>query len=97
MSRPLGVAVGAVLAALMITACGGKVIDDGKAEGFIEDGLQKQAGLKVSSVDCPSDVDVEKGKTLDCTAETDRGRYAVTLRMTDDEGTVVPARVQREK
>jgi NAD(P)H-hydrate repair Nnr-like enzyme with NAD(P)H-hydrate epimerase domain len=97
MSRPLGVAVAAALAALAIGACGGKVIDDGKAEGFIEDGLQKQAGVKVSSVDCPSGVDVEKGGTIDCTAQTDRGAYRVTLRMTDDEGTVVPADVERVK
>jgi hypothetical protein len=97
MSRPLGVAVGTALAALAITACGGKVIDDGKAEGFIEDGLEKQAGVKVSSVDCPSGVDVEKGKSFNCTAQTDRGEYTVTLRMTDDEGTVVPTRAQRVK
>jgi NAD(P)H-hydrate repair Nnr-like enzyme with NAD(P)H-hydrate epimerase domain len=97
MSGPVGVAVGAVLAALAITACGGKVIDDGKAEGFIEDGLEKQAGIKVSSVDCPSGVDIEKGKAFDCTAQTERGEYRVTLRMTDDEGTVVPAHVQRVK
>jgi Domain of unknown function (DUF4333) len=82
-------------AALALAACGGKVIDDEKAEGFVQDGLETQGGIKVDSVDCPSDVDVEKGETFDCTAVTDQGRFSVTIRMTDDEGTVVPVRAKR--
>jgi hypothetical protein len=80
---------------LAVAGCGEEVIDDGKAEGFIRDGLEDQGGLTVASVDCPSDVDVEKGKTFDCTAETDRGRFEVTIRMTDDEGTIVPVDAKR--
>jgi hypothetical protein len=89
------VAVATAVAALALAACGGKVIDDEKAEGFVQDGLETQGGIKVDSVDCPSDVDVEKGETFDCTAVTDQGRFSVTIRMTDDEGTVVPVRAKR--
>jgi Domain of unknown function (DUF4333) len=87
--------VGAAVVALAIAGCGGKVIDDEKAEGFVEDGLERQGGIEVDAVDCPADVDVEKGKTFDCTAVTDQGRLSVTIRMTDDEGTVVPVRAKR--
>src|SRR5919106_423105 len=72
MSRPVGVVVGISALALAIAGCGGEVIDDGKAEDFIRDGLEERVGVQVSSVDCPSDVDVEKGKTFDCAANTDR-------------------------
>jgi hypothetical protein len=97
MSRPLGVAGLAAIAALVIAGCGDEVIDDGKAEVFVQDGLESQGGVKVDSVDCPSDVEVEKGKTFDCTAVTDEGKFTVTIRMTDDEGTVVPVSAKRAR
>jgi Domain of unknown function (DUF4333) len=95
MPRRAGVAGGAVLAALAIAGCGDKVIDDEKAEGFIEDGLESQSRLRVASVDCPADVEVERGRTFDCTAVTDRGRYTITIRMTDDDGTIAPVGAER--
>jgi hypothetical protein len=59
------------LAALALTVflaagCGETVIDDAKTEAAIEDNLQKSVGQKVSSVDCPSGVEVKAGKTFDC-------------------------------
>jgi hypothetical protein len=95
MSGRAGITVAAAAAVLALAGCGDKVIDDVKAEGFVEDGLESESGVRVASVDCPSDVDVEKGKTFDCTAVTDRGRFTVTIRMTDDEGTVVPVSARR--
>ena len=97
MSRPVGPVMGVVALTLAIAGCRGDVIDDGKAEDFIGDGLEERVGVEVSAVDCPSDVDVEKGKTFECAASTGRGRFAVTIRMTDDEGTIVPVRARRAK
>jgi Domain of unknown function (DUF4333) len=97
MSHALGVAGLVAIATLAMAGCGDEVIDDGKAEVFVQDGLESQGGLKVDSVDCPSDVEVEKGKTFDCTAVTDEGRFTVTIRMTDDEGTVVPVGAKRAR
>jgi hypothetical protein len=97
MSHALGVAGLVAIATLAMAGCGDEVIDDGKAEVFVQDGLESQGGVKVDSVDCPSDVEVEKGKTFDCTAVMDEGRFTVTIRMTDDEGTVVPVGAKRAR
>jgi NAD(P)H-hydrate repair Nnr-like enzyme with NAD(P)H-hydrate epimerase domain len=61
-------AVAALLAVAFLAAgCGGTVIDDAKTEAAIEENLEKSVGQKVSSVDCPSGVEVKAGKTFDCT------------------------------
>ncbi len=61
-------AVAALLAvAFLAVGCGETVIDDAKTEAAIEENLQKSAGQKVSSVDCPSGVEVKAGKTFECT------------------------------
>ena len=61
-------AVAALLGvAFLATGCGGAVIDDVKQEAAIEENLQKSVGQKVSSVECPSGVEVEAGKTFECT------------------------------
>jgi NAD(P)H-hydrate repair Nnr-like enzyme with NAD(P)H-hydrate epimerase domain len=61
-------AVAALLAVAFLAAgCGETVIDDAKTEAAIEENLQKSAGQKVSSVDCPSGVEVKAGKTFECT------------------------------
>jgi len=70
----LGVLVALALTAFGALGCGGVVIDDAKEEALIEENLEKTVGQRVSSVDCPSDVDVKKGKTFECTVELAGGR-----------------------
>ena len=96
MSRPVPMVIVAAVAALAIAGCGDEVIDDGEAEDFVQDGLQ-QSKVKVDSVECPSDVDVEKGKSFECAAETNRGGFTVTLRMLDDDGTIRPTDIKPVK
>ena len=50
--------------ALAIAGCGETVIDAAKTEDAIEHNLEKSAGMKIASVDCPSDVEVEDGHDL---------------------------------
>ena len=52
--------------ALSIAACGETVIDSAKTEDAIEHNLEKVSGLTVTSVDCPSGVEVKKGATFEC-------------------------------
>jgi NAD(P)H-hydrate repair Nnr-like enzyme with NAD(P)H-hydrate epimerase domain len=61
-------------AALLLAGCGETVIDDAKTEAAIEENLQRSVKQKVSSVDCPSGVEVEAGKTFDCTVSLAGGR-----------------------
>jgi hypothetical protein len=81
----------AVLAAAVLIAagCGETVIDDVKAEGAIQDSLEKSLDEKVTSVSCPSDEEVEKGKTFDCTVDFSNGTEATaTLKILDDDANV---------
>ena len=68
------VAVVFAAAALFAAGCGETVIDSTKMEGTIEENLQKSVGQKVSSVDCPSGVEVKAGTTFDCTVNLAGGK-----------------------
>lgn len=84
-------AVAALLgvAALLAAGCGETVIDSAKTEGAIKENLQKSVGQKVSSVDCPSGVKVEKGKTFECTVELQGGkRETATLKILNSDADV---------
>ena len=75
--------------ALAVAGCGDKKLDTGKLEGKIQDGIQKQAGVKIKSVDCPDDVKVKKGDTFTCKATTNSGQTAqVKVTQQDDKGNV---------
>lgn len=50
----------------LVAGCGETVIDDVKTEDAIEQNVERSLGKKVASVDCPADVEVEKGTTFDC-------------------------------
>ena len=52
-------ALAAAARALCVAACGETVIDSPSPRTAIEGNLERPRGLKVTSVDCPSDVEVE--------------------------------------
>jgi len=75
--------------ALLLAGCGTKRLNTNKLEGKIKNGIEQQAGVKVKSVNCPSDVKVKKGDVFTCTAETNTGQKAkVTVTQRDDKGNV---------
>ena len=77
-----------VLAAVGLAACG-TVIDDSKAEDAVQASVEKDLNVKVKSVDCPSDVDVEKGKTFDCEVVAANGdKSTATLKILNDDADV---------
>jgi hypothetical protein len=74
--------------ALGFAACE-KTINTGKLEGKLKEGIQKQFGVKVSKVDCPSDVKAKKGKTFTCKAHAANGQIQkFTITQDDNEGHV---------
>lgn len=69
-----GVPIALALAVFLVTGCGETVIDSAKTEAAIEENLEKSVGQKVSSVDCPSGVEVKAGKTFECTVRLANGK-----------------------
>jgi hypothetical protein len=80
-----------LLAAVAFAAagCGETVIDDVKAEGAIQSSLEKSLHEKIQSVDCPSDQEVEKGKTFTCQVNFSQGKQATaTLKILNEDADV---------
>jgi NAD(P)H-hydrate repair Nnr-like enzyme with NAD(P)H-hydrate epimerase domain len=77
------------LVVFLVVGCGETVIDSAKTEGAIEENLEKSIGQKVSSVDCPSGVKVEAGKTFDCTVSLENGKKeTATLKILNSDADV---------
>jgi hypothetical protein len=74
---------------LAVSGCGDTVIDDVKTEEVIKDDLEKSLHEKIQSVDCPSDVKVEVGKSFTCTVDLPKGEQATaTLKIRTDDADV---------
>ncbi len=79
----------AVFAAVFAAGCGETVIDDVKAEATIEQSLRRSTELKVTAVDCPADVEVEKGATFECTVSLAGGdEETATLKVLNEDADV---------
>lgn len=77
------------LAALIAVGCGETVIDDAKTEGAIEQNLENSLGKKVSSVDCPSGVEVDAGASFECAVTLTGGKEeTVSLKIVNDDADV---------
>ena len=78
-----------VLTALVATGCGDTVIDDAKTEAAIEQNLEDSVGQKVSSVDCPSGVEVKAGETFDCSVVLAGGKSeTATLKILNEDADI---------
>jgi NAD(P)H-hydrate repair Nnr-like enzyme with NAD(P)H-hydrate epimerase domain len=61
------------LVAFLAVGCGTN-IDSSKTEDQLKAYLEKMQSTKVSSVDCPSGVEVKAGNTFDCTVSLAGGK-----------------------
>jgi hypothetical protein len=78
-----------VVLVLAIAGCGETVIDATKTEDAIEHNLEKSVGLKIASVDCPSDVEVKKGAKFQCVVtETGGKQQTATLKILNEDADV---------
>ena len=75
--RAVSVALGLVAVAFLAVGCGETVLDSAKMEDQLKASLSNSIGEKVSSVDCPSGVKVEKGTTFECTVKPEKGAEQV--------------------
>jgi Domain of unknown function (DUF4333) len=86
--RVCALAAIAVVAAVL-AGCGETVIDAAKTEDAIEHNLEKASGLKVASVECPSDVEVATGATFECVVTLAGGKEeTATLKIRDEDADV---------
>ncbi len=94
-----GAIVGSILAALVVAGLGigaffllgGKVLDTAEAERQIVALTEEQAGVTVTDVTCPEDVELAAGTVSTCTAQVEGQEVSYTVEQTDDEGNVTIA------
>jgi hypothetical protein len=85
-------------AAAIAAGCGGTVIDLNKAEDQIKASAEESPGVKVSSVDCPSDVEVEPKATFTCSVRLADGRTeTATLLIRDEDANLDFINLQPDK
>ncbi len=85
----VSVAIALSAAALAIAGCGDTVIDDSKAEDAVKADVESNLKVTVTSVDCPSDIKVEAGKTFDCIVTAKGGNKArATLKIINSDADV---------
>lgn len=74
------------------------MIDSGKTEAALQQDLRRSTGQKVSSVDCPSGVEVKAGKTFQCTADlAGGGQQRVTLKILNSDADVEVTNLEQQK
>ncbi len=84
----------AALAALLAAAalaggCGETVIDAAKTEAALEQNLSRSTGRDITSVDCPSDVEVEAGSTFECAVHlAGGGQQTASLKILNEDADV---------
>jgi NAD(P)H-hydrate repair Nnr-like enzyme with NAD(P)H-hydrate epimerase domain len=83
-------AVAALVTTVFVAVgCGETVIDSAKTEAAIEQNLENSVGQKISSVDCPSGVEVKAGTTFDCTVNMAGGKQeTATLKIINSDADV---------
>jgi hypothetical protein len=87
----------AVAAGLLLAGCG-QVVDDQKLEDQITANLEHRTGVRIASAVCPTGVDVEPGRRFDCVVTARDGRRAavtVRIRNKDADVTIVAVSAKR--
>lgn len=84
-ARPAALFAAAAIA-LIAAGCGSTVIDQQKVEEQVKESSEKASGAKVSTVECPSGVDVEPGATFTCSVKFSSGKESTAkLKIRDKE------------
>lgn len=88
---------GLIAVALVAAGCG-TAIDDAATEDVIEQNLENSVGQKVSSVECPSGVEVEPKATFDCEVTLADGKSeTVTLKILNEDADIEIAELQPDE
>jgi NAD(P)H-hydrate repair Nnr-like enzyme with NAD(P)H-hydrate epimerase domain len=78
-----------VLLAVLLAGCGGTTVDPVKLEDTLQASLEKSFHEKITSVDCPSGLDVTPGATFKCEVTfSDEQRKAALMKIRDKEADI---------
>ena len=81
------IASGLAVASLGVVACGTTTIDRAELERELGDQLGRDAGVAPRAVDCPDDVEAQRGRRFDCTLTAPNGdAVPVAVTLTNDDG-----------
>jgi hypothetical protein len=87
--KRLGALLGVAAVLVFAGGCGETVIDSAKAEDTLQASLSKSLETKVTAVDCPSDVEVEKGATFSCSVKLAGGEeQTATLKIENEDADI---------
>jgi hypothetical protein len=79
----------ALASAIALAACGATTLDTAELEDEIAAGIEKQTATSAVEVDCPNDIEQEKGLTTECKVSARGGVQAtIVATQTDDDGNV---------
>jgi Domain of unknown function (DUF4333) len=93
-----GAPIALALAVFLAAGCGGTVLDSASTEDQIEAEVEKTQGKKVSSVDCPSDVEIEPKATFTCTVRlADGNTETATLLIRDEDANLNFVKLQPDE
>lgn len=77
-----------LIATIALSSCA-KTLESSKIEETIKADLNKQNGLSIKSITCPTEVKPEPGKTFECIGELDPdGGFFITVKQEDAQGNV---------
>lgn len=83
---------------LSVAACGGTVLDSASTEDQLVVEIEKTQGQKVSSVDCPSDVEIEPKTTFTCAVRLAGGdTETATLLIRDEDANLSFVKLQPDE
>jgi hypothetical protein len=72
---------------VVVAACGSNTVDPSELEAEIKKDLTADVGTEPKAIDCPGGVDIEKGKTFECTGTAPNGeRFRIDVELTNDDG-----------
>lgn len=93
-----GALAATIVLSLAVAGCGETVIDDAKTEAAIEKNVEDSVGKKVNAVECPSGVEVEKGKTFECTLTLAGGKEEIaTMKVLNEDADIELSRLKPAK
>lgn len=85
------------IAAVLVAGCGETLIDHTKAEALLKENIHPE-GTRVTSVQCPSDVKVEKGEIFRCPVKlANGGEETATVKVVNDSADIAILSVKPTK
>jgi Domain of unknown function (DUF4333) len=72
---------------VVAAGCGSETLDAPALEAEIKQDLTADVGIAPEAIDCPDEVEIEKGKRFECTGTAPAGdTFKIAVELTNDDG-----------